>query len=239
MRLLIWNANYACHRRTFEQNADHLFREHADLVILSEVAQPSSLAAGRGLWIGEKGKPGLAVMAGPDYTIAPSELNANAPPLFGAFKVRGALSFNLLAVWPVDSRAGAYYNKLLDEALDVFGDFLQGERAVMAGDFNSSSKVLAQQATHPAFVARAETQRLKSLYHHQTNEEHGQEQIPTFRFSGKGKGKYHIDYCFMSPVLLQAARIQILRGPAWESRSDHFPLQVDIDLDRVLTPIGF
>jgi hypothetical protein len=52
MRLLIWNANYNCNRRTFEENAALLFAEGADLVILSETAQPVKLAAERIAWIG-------------------------------------------------------------------------------------------------------------------------------------------------------------------------------------------
>jgi endonuclease/exonuclease/phosphatase family metal-dependent hydrolase len=59
-------------------------------------------------------------------------------------------------------------------------------------------------------------------------EEHGLESLTTFQWSGKGNGRYHIDYCFLSPALIRSASVRILDGPMWGAHSDHLLLQVDL-----------
>jgi len=231
MRLIAWNAN--CNNRkhrTFEENAEFLFAEGADLIVVSETAQPVDVVEDRLAFIGT-GSPGLAVMVRNGYTLDPSSLNPKAPPLFGGFHVHGTVSFNLLAVWPVQTKGGSRYSQLLDQALDTFGEFLSDQRTVMIGDFNSSSRVLSQKDSHPAFVTRAGALGLRSIYHSQTGQPHGEEKVHTYRHNDAVKSRFHLDYCFLSPALLDGANICVLDGPRWETLSDHYPIVVDVTGD--------
>ncbi len=227
MRLIAWNSNFNNKGRSFEEDATCLFAEGADLIVLSESTRPKTPQNSQCGWTHWKaGKDlGLGVVAGPGYQLTASPLNASAPAIFSGYKVQGPVSFNLLASWPVNEEGTPSYTRLLNSALDHFEGFLTEGPTIMAGDYNSSTKVKEQAATHPAFVARMAGLNLHSAYHHRTREQHGLETKHTFRCS---HGQFHIDYCFLSPGLLNAAQVEILDVPIWESRSDHYAVQVDL-----------
>ncbi len=228
MRLIAWNANHNNNQhRTFEENAEFLFAEGADLVVVSEIAKPVEVAEGRIAFFGT-GNPGLAVMVRNGYTLTSCSLNPNAPKLFAGFHVHGAVSFNLLAVWPVQEKGGPSYSQLLDQALETFANFLRDGRTVIAGDFNSSSRVSAQRDTHPAFVAKVSALGLRSIYHTQTGQPHGEEKIGTYRHHDAVRSRFHLDYCFLSPALFDGASMRVLDGVKWETLSDHYPIVVDL-----------
>jgi endonuclease/exonuclease/phosphatase (EEP) superfamily protein YafD len=229
MRLIAWNANFARHpKRSFEQNANLLFEEGADVVVLSETARPAESSTDRIAWVG-RGNPGLGVMVRAGFSLSASDLNAQAPDLFAAYEVSGPVSFGLLAAWPVNYSRQQSYAKSLEAGLDRFGDFLMAERVVFTGDLNSSTRVSGQTRSHPALVARARGMKLESVYHHQNQEEHGSETIATYRHGGPGKGHFHIDYCFLSPALLTNAKVKVLNNTVWDKRSDHYPVVVDLE----------
>ena len=228
MRIIAWNANHNNHaKRTYAEASQILFAQGADLIVLSEVALPVEKAPGRIDYVG-KYSPGLVVEARNGYTIASCNPTGPIPPLFGSYRVSGPLTFNLVAAWPVDYDKSFSYSRLLESALDAFGNVLQADRAMLVGDLNSTTRVTKQAKTHPAFVKRARSLKLESLYHHQEKEEHGQEAAPTYRHGGRGKGRFHIDYCFLSPALLVSAKFKILDSADWEALSDHFPLVIDL-----------
>ena len=228
MRIIAWNANHNGHpKRSFAEAAELLFAQNADLVILSEIARPARKVTRRIDWIGAS-NPGLGVEARNGYAISLSDLNSRAPALFGAYQVTGPLSFNLVAAWPVHYPNGPSYAQLLQEALTVFGEFLGAKRAMLVGDLNSSTRVSSQTKSHPVFVEQAKALKLESLYHHRNQVAHGDEKQVTYRHNGRGKGRFHLDYCFLSPALLGSAKIEILDGAEWEQRSDHFPLVIDL-----------
>lgn len=234
MRIIAWNANYVGHpKRTFKAAADLLFDAGADLAIISEVARPPELIPGQLDWIGAGG-PGLGVVVRKGYTIRRARFDSPPPSLFGGYRIRGPVDLNLVAAWPVRNRQGPSCGKLLNEALMLYGEFLQGGRSVLAGDLNSSTGVKSQRTSHPAFVKRARALGLESAYHHLRGVDHGQETEPTYRHGDSGKGKFHIDYCFLSLALLSGAQVQILNGPLWEKRSDHFPVVVDLNLSELI-----
>ena len=138
MRIISWNANYNAHKRTFLEDAEFLFAEGADVVVLSEVARPVTEELRHIAWIG-RNNPGLGIIARNGYSLTPSDLNSGAPTLFGGFAIKGAVLMNLLAAWPVQYPAGSCYSKLLNTALDHFAGFLAGDRYAIVGDLNSSS----------------------------------------------------------------------------------------------------
>lgn len=230
MRIAAWNANYNRHRRSFERDAEFMWAERADLLVLSETAHPAAGTDDRTAWIGDEGGPGLGVIERNGYTLS-AQKHSGAPALFGAFQVKGPRPPNLLAAWPVQTTRPpkSSYATLLKTALEVFGEFLCEERVALVGDLNSSSRVVAQAASHPKFIKEAAELGLTSLYHHRTKEAHGEKLLPTCRHSGPGKKGFHLEYCFLSPDLLTSAKIRVIQGADWEARSGHFPIIIDLD----------
>ena len=227
MRLVAWNANFNNRRRSFEEDVALLDSLNADVIVLSETARPRGDQPGRVAWIGAEA-PGLGVTTRNGYTMSAHERNASAPSLFGGFRVVGPCSFNLLAAWPVTRSPKDSYHGLLQTSLKHFADLLAQERVILAGDLNTSSRVSAQIRTHPRLVASAADRGLTSIYHYQTDEGHGQEKTSTYRHSGRVKKEFHIDYCFLSKALLDVATLQILTDGEWETRSDHYPIVLDL-----------
>ena len=148
------------------------------------------------------------------------------------FRVSGRVDFNLLAIWPVQREGSLRYAQTLHAGLERYSDILS-ERAIVAGDLNSSTKVSGQQTTHPRFVSAAAALGLASAYHHLTGEEHGAETQSTHR---KDAAKsFHLDYCFLSRSLLDAANFSIANGSLWRTLSDHSPIVLDVP-DSMLVP---
>ena len=234
MRLVAWNTNYNQRRHSLEAAVDLLQPLHADILVLSEVAPPCVGNPLGAHWIGDA-TPGLAVIAKPGFHLAPHIANAGAPPLMGGFSISGPVTFDLLAVWPVQQPSGASYHKILMAGLERYAAMLTGPRAIMAGDLNSSSRVVAQQQTHPKFVEAAQELGLRSVYHTQFGESHGEESIPTYDHASGKSRSFHLDYCFVAHALTASANLGILRGDEWRSRSDHSPLVLDIP-DAALAP---
>ena len=104
--------------------------------------------------------------------------NARAPRLAG-FSVRGSVEFELVAAWPVQAKGDPSYHRTLMEILTVFGSTLGSGRAILAGDLNSSTRVLSQSSTHSKFVTAAAALGLVSAYHERAGELHGEETVPT------------------------------------------------------------
>lgn len=69
---------------------------------------------------------------------------------------------------------------------------------------------------------------LSSLYHRERSEAQGKESTPTFFMNRKRERPYHIDYAFLSEVLLPAAAVEIGRPDSWLEHSDHMPFIVRI-----------
>lgn len=232
MRLVGWNANHNNRKRTLEDNVSLLSAFHADVLVVSETAAPSDTNPTGAVWNGMPGWPGLAVIARHGLSLEPHPANPLPPPLMAGFRVRGHVDFNLLAVWPVQREGGLRYAQTLHAGLERYSDLLS-DRAIMAGDLNSSTKVSGQQATHPRFVSAAAALGLASAHHHLTGEEHGAETLNTYRHDASRS--FHLDYCFLSRSLLDAANLGIANGGEWRALSDHSPVVLDVP-DSLLAP---
>ncbi len=228
MRLVAWNANFNNRRRALEDDATLLASTRADVLIISETALP---AAGNPLaahFAG--GTPGLAVVPSAQVNLSPLTRNSSAPTLMMGFRLEGAFELDLLAIWPAKRTGSPSYHRVLMEALELYSDILSSGRAVMIGDFNSSTRVTSQRKSHPRFVAAAADLGLVSLYHEMSGEAHGEESLATYTHSN-GQG-FHIDYCFVSRRLLGSASLSIGEPERWAALSDHLPLVVDIGPPR-------
>jgi exodeoxyribonuclease-3 len=227
MRLIAWNANYNMQQRSLEDTATLLEPLGADLLVLSETAAPRTGNPLNAHWVGD-GKSGLAVVSLKGLNLNPHPTNAAFPPLLAAFRATGNVAFNLLSVWPVQRTGGSSYHEILMTALGRYADMLKSGRAIMAGDFNSNTRVSNQKDTHPQFVKAAESLGLVSVYHEQTGEAHGEEKIATYLHSSGNNKEFHIDYCFVPKSLINSVKLTILNDPQWAGHSDHFPIVLDV-----------
>lgn len=225
LRLVSWNANFNNRRRSFRETLHLLEPLCADILILCEVARPMPEENLEIKWVGAN-SPGMAVVARNGLNIEPCAMNTGAPPLVAGFHVTGAIDFHLLATWTVQPRGGRpNYHTILLTALAHFSGFIAQSPTLMMGDFNSSAGVIAQKRSHPAFIEQAARLGLTSLYHSKNDVAHGNEMEKTFFKNGRS---YHIDYCFMPPLVAVTADIQILNSVEWLTRSDHAPLVIDV-----------
>lgn len=227
MRLIAWNANFNGKRRTLEQDAEILAPLHADILVISESAAPSILNPLGATWVG-RNAVGLAVVGRAGLSVKQHPANDRAPSLMIGLEVSAACPFFLLAMWPVKGPLGPSYHQTLMSGLELFSDRFAGMPIVMAGDFNSSTKVASQSKTHPKFVKAANDLGLVSAYHYHSGELPGSESGPTYRH-GNGIDKlFHIDYCFVSNEIALCATVSVLRSAYWSALSDHYPLVLDI-----------
>ena len=227
MRLVAWNANYNNKRRSLEETVGLLAHLHADVLVISETAPPAGGNPLNARWIGAAA-PGLAIVTRDGVELIAHPANADAPTLMGGFDVQGDTGFHLLAMWPVQRAGDHSYHQVLMAGLDRFGDWLSDGPSLMAGDFNSSTRVTSQRHSHGKFIARADALGLASVYHELTGEPHGEETVATYRHNATETGRFHIDYCFASRPLAEAASLSVLSSEPWPGLSDHFPLVVDV-----------
>lgn len=223
MRLVGWNANYNNHHRTFDENVALLEPFEADVLVICESAPPQP--GDRAFFVGDM--PGLAVVARDGIELQPHPMNDGAPPLLAGFRVAWPVELDLLATWPVSRRGMPSYHEVLMAALERYADLWAAGRAVMLGDFNSSTRVRSQKRSHPRFVRAAQDRGLVSAYHEQTGEPHGDESVPTY-LHGNGD-LFHIDYGFVSQSLAGAVRCRIADEPRWFEIGDHRPIILDIE----------
>jgi exonuclease III len=227
MRLVAWNANFNNKRRSLEEDVKLLEHLNADVIVLSETSPPCDGSSLNVRWIGTSA-PCLSVVTRAGLSLDSHSANIDSPNFMGGFYVLGELEFALLAIWPVQRSHGMSYHEILTDSLSRFSDLLSSNRTIMAGDFNSNNRVKAQQLTHPQFVREAAILGLVSAYHVQFGEKHGDETVETYRQGKNGAKKFHIDYCFLSQILANSARMSILRSEPWYRLSDHYPIVLDV-----------
>ena len=227
MRLVAWNANYNRHRRNLEDDVAILGQFDADVLVIAETAPPRPSNPCGAVFAG--GTPGLAVIARDGMTIERYDVGAMPPRLSLGLRIVAPWRCDIIAVWPVIGPGMPSYHEGLMAMLEHFAPLLTRGRAIMAGDFNSSSRVVAQASSHASFVAKAAECGLASAYHEHTGEAHGQETIGTYRHGMSDHYAYHLDYCFISHPLLSSARYRVCDDPSWATLSDHRPVVLDVD----------
>ena len=220
MRLVAWNANCGNRkRRSFAQVLDLVAPLFPDVLVLSEGPADASTA----LWAWPEESPAkLAVWARPGFTVDVARCDTSIPQS-ALLRVRGSVEFSLVAAWPVEKPLS--YAAILRRAVEEYLPYAPAERTILAGDLNSSTRVVAQRASHPILVSTLYDRGLTSVYHHHEGVAHGDERSGTFL---RGAKEFCIDYAFVSSDLLDAASICIPRNRQWTSVSDHLPLIIDI-----------
>jgi endonuclease/exonuclease/phosphatase family metal-dependent hydrolase len=205
-----------------------------DLVVLQECSERHIEASGAPFahWVGKNPHKGLGVLGFGERTYTLSAVHTSAHPWFLPIRVEDE-HLNVLGVWASVKEGQERYVRITHRAIDYYRVFLQGDRAIAIGDFNSNSiwDTHNPGSSHSALVEKLEQLHMRSAYHAQTQEAQGRERDSTFfLYRHRDKG-YHIDYAFISQSLLDRAALTILDPVTWLQRSDHLPLLLDIHLE--------
>jgi exonuclease III len=231
MRILTWNCNGA-----FRSKFQLLDQFKADVLIIQECENPhQSLPlyrewAGEHVWIGRLPYKGLGIFARNGHRLQRLHWPDAGASFFLPVLVDDDLQ--LVGVWTQSARKTAenYVGQLglyLLQNLDWFN-----ERTVMAGDFNSNTKLDRPKAkwTHARCAFDLQSGGLVSLYHQSTGEHHGGETCPTFFLHRDRAKPFHIDYAFAHRSLILDRGSQVLIGlpEQWLDHSDHMPLVFEI-----------
>lgn len=221
MRLVAWNANCGIRtNRTSEEVLEHLEPLQADILVVSEgPAYPEGAAWS---W-SEDAAAKLSVWTRNGYSASLIQSDI-AIPQSAMLQVLGPVEFALAAVWPVEL-GRLTYGGILRRVVDTYLPDDEATRTILAGDLNSSTRVVAQRSSHPQFVSSLSVRGLNSVYHHQESLAHGDERTGTYR---TGKREFFLDYAFVPLSWIQAATLAVLRGPQWSLMSDHYPIVLDI-----------
>ncbi len=243
MRLVAWNCNMAMHRKF-----DALLSLNPDVAVISECANHEQLQA-RGIdlegisgpvWIGENQHKGLAVFGFNNYRIEPAEPVGWRLRHIIPVHVKGAINFNLLAVWALNMQGGITRKHQigpLRRALSRYGDFLTESPAIVAGDLNHNIfwDKPGYRNNHRTSVDRLAQIGLASAYHAFTGEAQGSETTPTIYWRDRKKDgpAYHIDYIFLPRQWIPHIRefaVGSFEDWCGAGLSDHVPLVVDVDI---------
>lgn len=232
MRLVTWNAARNTMKTSFEQVQDAIEELDPDVVVLPETCMPAS-ATSEVHWIGRPGQeheyPGLAVYGRNGYRVTRDELRIDSPSFFLPLRVSGPVVFRLLAAWPTRTDESSYA-AVIERGIGASAVWLSEGPAILAGDLNTSTKVVKQATTHPEFVRRMAELGLVSAYHELGGHAHGAEPEATFlkgRTHDHAQG-FHLDYCFLSSSLLPGSQVVVGDRTVWRPRSDHLPVILDV-----------
>ena len=230
MRIVSWNCNGAFRKK------HHLLQElNADVFVIQECEDPTRTAdvryqqwSSNHLWIGDNKNRGLGVFARSGVKLEPLALDPGLLQLFLPLKVD---EFTLLAVWTKEAGSPTFkYIGQLYKWLQLHKKHLVTQKAIVIGDLNSNAcwDVWDRWWNHSDVVKELELLGIHSLYHTEAGETQGVESQPTFFLNRKLEKPYHIDYAFLSEMLMPGAHLTIGDAEHWLEHSDHLPLIVDI-----------
>jgi len=223
----------------FRKKADLLLQYQPDLLIIQECEHPNKIffskPPGSVIWHGDNQHKGLGVFSFGNYKL---ELLAGHESSFKTILPiavsNGDIDFTLFAIWanhPEDK--GYQYIGQIWKAIHHYEYLIKAEKTILIGDFNSNSiwDKPRRVGNHTDMIKKLDLKRIKSVYHHHFDQEHGCEQHPTFNLYKNIDKPYHLDYCFVSEdIMLKLTGMKIGTYDEWRKHSDHLPLIIDFNL---------
>lgn len=194
LRIVTWNCGMALARK-----APSLLALNPDIAVIQECSKNSvdvlQSHGFSGLWFGANLNKGLAVCSD-RFTLQATD------KLFGKWvvpvRVRGAVDFNLLAVWacPVGTRRADNYIGQVYRFLAEQSGWFDDIPVVVAGDFNSNSQWDEERPgrNHTEVVRLFGGHGLISAYHAHHGEKQGAETRHTSYLYRHQDKPFHIDY---------------------------------------------
>lgn len=141
----------------------------------------------------------------------------------------GALSFNVVAVWPWQTKSTRTAYRQAHEGIAAHSASIRQRPTVVLGDFNANAgfkgtawaDLLELMAVH----------KLASVPHRHRDITPGRERHPTHFHTGREDRPFHLDYCFVPEEWVERIEsVEIGSYADWHNVSDHAPLCVDIAL---------
>ncbi|HEX8244715.1 MAG TPA: hypothetical protein VF541_14510, partial [Longimicrobium sp.] len=175
MRLVTWN----CCRGKFAQKTEFLRLLAPDISVVQECARPADGTPGV-CWVGDNPLQGVAVLAGEGWSVEPIAVAEDVKKWVRPFRVTGAASFTLVAVWALPDRGS--YSRAVCHGIDALAELITGGQAVVAGDFNANPVFDRKRRdwTYATIEARLHALGLASAYHEFHREMPGEETRATY-----------------------------------------------------------
>jgi len=205
-----------------------------DVAVLPESARAPRRAEGSLLepapswhWVGRNPQKGLAVAT---FGIESAVVDAEPGGRWSVAARAGSLL--VLGVWscPSDGRYALEVQRALEahaRRLDAGGD------VIVAGDFNVAARQGSDRsrAAVPVLFNRLRRLGLHSAYHSVRHEPYGAESAATYYHHRNPARPFHIDFCFISPSLLERVHhVEVGTFDDWVApgHSDHVPLVIEL-----------
>ena len=241
MKLLTWNCNGA-----FRKKYTLLDELQIDIAVIQECENPQTSTkfykdwSNNYLWKGDNKNKGLGVFAKEnielkvlDWSDKNDKYKNEELELFIPCLINN--TYILLAVWTkyANSEVFGYIGQFW-KYLQLHKEKLKDYPCIIIGDFNSNAiwDKWDRWWNHTDVVKELKLLNISSLYHKISNEKEGEESVPTFYLQRKLNKHYHIDYVFVSDILINKdTSLEILESNNWLEYSDHIPIKVEIDLN--------
>jgi endonuclease/exonuclease/phosphatase family metal-dependent hydrolase len=228
LRLIAWN----CHHGSLSTRLAELAPSAPSLVFLQECRTTEEVSSA-GPFVTQGVNATKAIALGSldrAYQVAKLRRRANCGRAVVGARVSGPVSFTALGIW---SQGPRYVDDVM-RTLEAYDRVLRSGPAVVMGDLNSGTNLSARQRPskgHSRIIDALADLGLVSAYHAFHKVAHGQETHPTYLHQHNPSRPWHIDFCF---VPLGWARrlvaVEVFDGNEWAGRSDHLPLQVDVNI---------
>ena len=185
MKIVTWNCNGA-----FRNKIEPILQFDADIYIIQECEHTEQAKKiyrqyfSNFVWKGNNKNKGIGIFTKDALTLEVLDWQDNKLELFLPIQVNQ--SFTLLAVWAkhANSPTFAYIGQIW-KYLQLHQLKMQNIPLIIGGDFNSNSQwdVWDRWWNHSDVIRIFNDLKIKSLYHHISNEKQGQESQATFFYS--------------------------------------------------------
>ena len=234
LRLITWN----CRVGGFRKKAKHIAPLRPDVLAVQEVEPIDGVLTFEGetqpTFRDRCADPvfpqrAIGVFSYTDTQLRPVDLPG---PLFSFRRYearRRDLSFNVIAVWPWQTKSSKTAYRQVHEGLFAHANWIRERPTVILGDFNSNASFKGPNWRDLVDLLRPLG--LTSAYHRYSNDEPGRERQPTHFHRGREERAFHLDYCFIPEEWAQHLRsVEIGSFADWHEVSDHAPVMVTLEI---------
>ncbi len=234
MKIITWNCQGA-----FRKKAAIILMQHPDIVVVQECEHPDKLIFAKGIqkpndihWCGDNQHKGLGLFSYSEFKFSLHSLyNPDFKYVIPISVTGGVMDFILFAIWtnnPSDKN-GCYVEQVW-KAIHHYESILSNSPVIITGDFNSNTiwDRKSRDGNHTDVVMKLAKSNIHSIYHKQSGEDHGKENIATFYLYRNVEKPYHLDYCFASVHFHEKTyAFEIGSFDYWIAFSDHLPLIIE------------
>lgn len=230
IKIVSWNCNMA-----FRKKVKVILDETIDVLIIQECECIDKLSVNKWdikpnsfYWFGKNKNKGIAIFTFNGFKIDHSyvEHNEDFEYIIPVRIAKDTQEYLLYAVWTQKIYDG-HYTRHIFNAVEYYRAAITSCPTLIIGDYNSNSiwDKKGRKTNHSNLVSILSEMNMSSVYHSTRNEKQGEEKTPTLYFQRKENKTYHIDFFFISNVLLQNVQhFTIGKYNDYISYSDHMPL---------------